>query len=1773
MKRTFLSGLRFNTCYPTFHVMGLLGLLTCLTPQLSAQTWTGAVDGNWSNAGNWSTNAIPTSSQVATFNSNPSNPVLTLGGAHTIDGISFTSGATNGINLGTFNDYVLTLDGGAGTDINIQAGSGAHTIHSALNITGTHSWANASSNVFTAAGNVSFGTTALTFTNAGSGGWVLGSTDAIIRNNNAGDLTLTVGNSGAAKDLTLNGTVYITNSSTGRTFRIAPAADSIVDINAVLANGDGVTGTGGSGFLIGNTSGNTGTVNLNATKTYTGTTTINNGATLNVNAAITNVGTWDIDGGTVNWNVTNTNMGSLYLGGGGANTLSTVNIATDVTMNLGGSIITEHNSSQSGLATIQGGTLNLNNANRTIEVRPSSAVTRELTIHSVIADGSVSSGITKSRNGVLVFTADNTFTGATRINEGTLILDHTSNNGDKLSSTAAFTMGGGTLELIGNDTAHSAQVFTGTTLTTTGANLIKVIAGAGQTASIHLGSISRANNTGATLTVSANSPSASVRTGSSNTNGILGGWAYTQNSAGNYFARVNNEEITALSTEHYTDLNSQFENSLGSWQNGVNASDEAGFTGSNNNIDVNSLRISGANDLTIADTLNVHSGGILITENSTAKKITGGALTHGNASVNYELIFTQNSASDFEISSNIQRKNNALAGFLDITKAGAGTLILSGKNSTGASASPTSGSGTIRIAEGTLVASGGKAISDNTVVSLEARAGVTFQITNDETVGGIAGGGADGGTVAIGSNKLTLNFAASQTFSGYITGSGTLVKQLVSPGATSGTLNVTNASTGFTGSIVVNGGLFQLSGNNISHFSAVSSITVNKGGTLLIDLNDSSSGSGNRINDTAQIHLEGANGTHSSQTIFRGLSIRSNQNSSRQETVGNINLNRGANYATLESTYTNTGTSSHTSLIGSTLNRNNESTLAIRGHHLAANAGTRTQFRIATAGESAFVAANAIGGEGLAGSSELKIIPWIVAQNLGATTNTLITTSNVQNGNSLTTYATGLGFRALDFTSEYVTFSDAALYAGSALKNVRESLNASDASVSSSATVNGLVLDNANTTTARNLTGAGTGVSLKVNSGAILFTALDDSTFNALSANLAQGMTVSGFDAGITTETGEYIIFQNNLSTAGVTISSDLTSTAKLTKSGLGTLILSGNNSALTDVTLNEGVVQVSSLDNLGGANDKLVFAGGTLKLGAGFTGDLSSKNIVVLGNAENSGINGGRMGELDTNGINTVFNQTLSGSGEFLKSGSGHLTLKGTTSSTHTGTFVVEQTRSGTDQLGGVAQLILDNENGNAIGGNLQIGAYVTPSVNGSASVYLARSNQIVDTAVISFTGLASKYGYFSLRGFNETVAGIRDSSGNGLVQVEQLGTIANGSTITLSGAEDYYFNGFVRNRSSGTGGVLSLTHDGSGTQTLAGNNVRYTGNTINSNGLLRYRDTTNFDGNINNTSKLEFERITGSTEAWNYSGIISGSGDFYKTGESDQVTTLDANNTMTGAVVIQAGKLTLGTNGKIDDAKMLEVKSGASFETAAAGYTYFGKVSGSGTLIGNVTLSKKAGSVTSLAELLPGTSTQQSNTATAGNNLGNITFTGTLTLTGGTAVGDGTGAKATLQIAKATLNDSAGIANAIGLDTLNSYLLSQATASWNAASAIDAISGVTLHDTVNFTTAGLVWDKGSTITLDASSGYTPVFGDVIDLFDWSQALGGTADTGAVDNRRIGGLIGDLELPTLAAGLEYDLSAFASHGLIAVVGTIPEPSRVMFVFLGLLVLGARRRR
>lgn len=1744
-----------------------------LTSPLLGQNWTGAIDPTWNTGGNWSTNTVPTSSQVANFNAVVTHNNMVMEASMTLDGLNFGAGATQDFTLEALNDDVLTLDGGAGTDINVAAGSGAHTLLSTLNLTNSHSWSNASSNVFTVGGDINLGTTLLTLGSQGSGGWVLGGVNTYLTNTSNNNTVIAVGNTEASTDLTLNGTINISNSAAARIFRIAPAAESVVNIDAVIANSTGITNPTNSSVTIGHTTGSTGTVNLNRTKTYTGTTTINMGATLNVNAAITNIGNWDIDGSTLNWNVTNTAMGGLFLGGGLANSVSQLNIANGVIMNLGGNVIAESNVGHSNTSHISGGILQLN-GNRNFEARPSNNTDKELIIHSSIGDGSTASGITKTRNGVIVLAGANTFTGATTINEGGIILDYSENNGNKLSTSAALTFGGGHLWLYGNANAASSQAVDNTVLNGLGANQLKLTAGAGQSLTFEAGAISRANNAGNTIDFHLIGETAKVLTSTSNTqNGILGGWATTTNTTGTYFSTVVGNEVQALMSENFALLNSQREDQVGQWQAGANVQDEAGFTGASNSMDINSLRIAGSSDLEVKDLLILQSGGLLIDSSSSSTGIHGGTLALTSAANNFELKIHQNSTNSFEISSNIQRLDNSAVGHVDLTKSGIGELVLSGNNLT-SNRSASEANGTIRLNEGTLVLKGGNAIGDRSSVTIDHRAGVTLQLLDDETIGNLNGGGLDGGVVNIGNHTLTVQVSSTQSFNGTFIGSGTIIKQSRSPGALHSTWNISgNTSSLFTGHIVGNGGLVQLSGSTYSNFSKATGLTFHRNSGLLLDGNGSTTSLGDKVNDAASITLNGANGAFTSQIAFRGLHLRSDQPTLREEIFGELILNSGASYSLIESSHAS-NSNNVTYLSASSITRNNQSTLSVRGTNLGASSGKRAGLRISGSQESNFLAQHLSGGNGSAESSTLSIVRWAIAENLvnsiltNQTPTTPIPTQiNLQLGNSLATYVEGAGFRALDFTNEYTTFASAT---SEGIHNVRESLNSDRTNVQSQ-NMNALVLNNSSTSE-KSVLGAGTNTSLNLQSGTLLFTALQSNgsalptvtNADIASGNVARGITLGGFDQGITTGSGEYVIFQNNLASAGVRIDSDLTSAATLTKSGIGTLILNGNNSAITDVVLNEGTVQISNLDNLGGTDGNLTFAGGTLQLASTFTGNLGSKNLVVIGETYQAGNNGGRSGTLNTNGVNLTLTNNISGSGEFVKTGGGTLTLASSTETAHLGNFVVEQHSHGGAQNGNIPQLILNNTGGNAIGGNLQIGAYITPTPTGSASVNLARSEQIADHAVISFNGGSNKNAYFSLKGFNETVAGLRDISGTGITQIDQTGGSGN-STLTLAGSEDYYFNGYVRQRSGGSGGVLSLIHSGSGRQTLVGSNINYSGLTTNSAGSLQYRDTINFDGSIANSALIEFERTNASE--WNYSGVISGSGDFVKTGTGTGITTLDNQNTMTGSVVVKTGTLGLGSAGSIQEAALLDIYTNATFSSAAnTASVHHGRVSGTGTLSGNFILTKGAQST---AELRPGASTESRVKAAGGNLLGELSVNGNLTLTGGSAVGDGTGATATFQVSRATLNDASGIRTAMDAGDLSTYLNARAAAVWNEASTVDSVSGRTAHDTLKLT-GTLTWDAGSTISVETVDGYQFVYGDVIDLFDWGNLLSGTADTGALQDRRDGGLIADLYLPTLLGELEYDLSAFHTHGLIAV---IPEPTRALSIAFGILLLGLQRRR
>ncbi|MCI0684277.1 MAG: autotransporter-associated beta strand repeat-containing protein [Gemmataceae bacterium] len=103
-----------------------------------------------------------------------------------------------------------------------------------------------------------------------------------------------------------------------------------------------------------------------------------------------------------------------------------------------------------------------------------------------------------------------------------------------------------------------------------------------------------------------------------------------------------------------------------------------------------------------------------------------------------------------------------------LTKAGSGTLILSGVNTY---------SGTTTINAGTLQVAGGAALPNTGVVSIANAAGAVLDVNGtNEAIGALNGGGTGGGQVALGSGTLTVGNTAigAGSFAGIISGAGSL---------------------------------------------------------------------------------------------------------------------------------------------------------------------------------------------------------------------------------------------------------------------------------------------------------------------------------------------------------------------------------------------------------------------------------------------------------------------------------------------------------------------------------------------------------------------------------------------------------------------------------------------------------------------------------------------------------------------------------------------------------------------------------------------------------------------------------------------------------------------------------------------------------------------------------------------------------------------------------------------------------------------------------------
>lgn len=308
--------------------------------------------------------------------------------------------------------------------------------------------------------------------------------------------------------------------------------------------------------------------------------------------------------------------------------------------------------------------------------------------------------------------------------------------------------------------------------------------------------------------------------------------------------------------------------------------------------------------------------------------------------------------------------------------------------------------------------------------------------------------------------------------------------------------------------------------------------------------------------------------------------------------------------------------------------------------------------------------------------------------------------------------------------------------------------------------------------------------------------------------------TISGGNAIRPASNAEMII-RTDAASDTLTISSAIVANGAggnaLTKTGLGTLVLSGNNTYANGTYLNAGTLSVATLPTGAGSSSigtgGLTVSGGTLQYtGASVTTTRSVQFLASGGGVEVSSAATTLTLDGPVIGANTYL-----AADALVKTGPGTLVLAGGTGTDNVGLTLVVNA--------GTVQLAKTNANSHAVSGLF---------INSGGTVQLAGSgnDQIYNgSSVVVNTG-----GTLDLNGRRERIDGL---SGGGSITSQS--TTAN-SILTVGGNFDANirtnFSGVI---SDGSGGrVTTFNRVGPGTQTLSGANTYSGGTNINGGKLL---------------------------------------------------------------------------------------------------------------------------------------------------------------------------------------------------------------------------------------------------------------------------------------------------------------------------------------------------
>lgn len=1184
-----------------------------------------------------------------------------------------------------------------------------------------------------------------------------------------------------------------------------------------------------------------------------------------------------------------------------------------------------------------------------------------------------SGGITKNQSGETVLSGANTYSGVTRIENGTL---RTSGN-HRIDNSSAIDVAGGTFDINGNQETVERIEGSGNILLGSGGLLRVDQDGGSYTFSGNISEDGELEKDGSATLILSGSNSFSlldidegtVQVSSQSNLGsgsvqLSGG---TLNTTGTFTNSLPIETNTANSTINVNNARTLTQTGVisGSGElvkdgpGSLNLSANNTYTG-NTEVNDGTLRYTGSNRISNSSDLVISAGASVQLQNftDTVSSLSGGGListggSSGRLTVNLDSVATIS-------------WDGAITGSGGLTKDGAHTMRIT---------APQSFSGAAIISDGTLEFTGGGSFSSSSDVSVAS--GATWDLNGiSDTVDSIR----SSGTIRLDGAVLTVDEDSgnTRTFSGPILGPGSFNK------GGSHRLVLSGANT-FDGELTISEGTLQVSSNSNLGLSATNIVffggTLNSTGTIVnsrdVTIGPFASGTFDVNSSTTHTLTGSINGDSTTTIIKEGNGQLGTTALSASQFSGDIDINDGTfsvgggGDALANATAVDVN-------VGATFEVNNAENMG--GLSGGGSTVLNTTLRVGADGSSTTYS-GVISGTGLFGKLGGGIMTLTGANTYTGTTDIDVGTLRLSGSGRISdvsdvNVAAGSTFDLNDVSDAV----DSLAGAGSVTLGTGSSLNSLTVGANNgSATFSGVISESGHLVKIGSGTQTLTGTNTY--SGT---TSFDGGTLSTASiTNLGSGFL--NFDTGRWRATGTFEVSRATSIDSGSFGTIEVTSGQTLTHSGLisgsgsdlikegdGTLIFAGVANHSGDNIINGGTVRLAADHRINNASDVVVNADGTFDLDGFF------ETIESISGAGDVALGAG--GTLQVDATSGVFELSgvMSGAGDFVKLNGHTLTLSGT--NTHDSNTI----------NGGILSISSNSNLGdpagdlNFDGGTLRITDNVVDlgaarSITLGAGGGTMRINDEGGVAV-NVPGIIAGVGGLTINADNEefaTLSGVNTYQGgttveDAAVSVSQNANFgANDGDLTLDGGIIVTTASFTNQHSivldgsgaievdtgtltqsagiSGTGnffvggpGVMVLTapatHAGNtriaSTATLQfGSGELPDGFDVTVNGLW---DLSGVDDTIGGLFGSGTVHLGGGTltvgaddEDADFSGSIQENGSFVKIGPGTQV--LSGANTYVGSTAIEEGAIEITSDGSLGDpASTLSIIDGTLISTA---------------------------------------------------------------------------------------------------------------------------------------------------------------------------------------------------------------------------------------------------